>query len=794
MTGGPLDGMRVIDASIMAAGPWTGSLLGMLGAEVIKVEPPAGDGTRWVEPLQHGMGTNYMCLNVNKKGIELDLKSAQGKAAALDLIASADVFIQNFRGGVIDRLGLGYPVAAERNPRLVYCSITGFGEVGPLAREACADFIMQAYSGFARLNGSAKDGVEAFRFSGFIDLATSIVAVESIAAALVRRGQTGRGQKIEVSMLQAALEIQATRIAEYLGSGRVPAAMGSESPGLAPDRAFRALDGEVFVTVHDEPQWRGFCAAIGLPELGDDPRFTTVAARVSGRDALSALIEPVIAGRPVIWWMRAFERHGVPCAFEHNFETFRHHAQIVENGMVATHETPRWGTVCVGGAPWRFSRTPAKVLPAPMPGADTQAVLAQARTPSHAPATGAGEDHPDGLPLRGVRVVELASGVAGPLAGARLADLGADVVKVETGGGDWLRACPPTLDGEATGAAFFALNRGKRALGLTADDEEARVTLRALVERADILVTDWDEERLASWGLAEAAAETCGFNPGLITILVSCFGRRGPLRRKPGSELCAQAMAGYTRYVGERSGPKVRLGADVAGTATGIFATQAALVCLLERGRSGLGQTVDVSLLNSLLSMKTVQLAAQSDPDTFQGPRVGGATYPPERGWRTADDPITFAFGGAVGAEGKPGWEQFVEEVGLERLLDDPRFDRSGRNTTGLGFAASEMKPEYETAFVNFPAEELVERVRRLGGYASAYMRHENLMAEPQVAALGIVGRVRQGKASVAALAFPARFTDLAPALAGEAPACGQHNQSILAELGLRTPAARKVG
>ncbi len=190
---GPLAGLRVVDVSIMAAGPWVGALLGQLGADVIKVEPPAGDGTRWVEPLQHGMGTNYLCLNVNKRDIVLDFKVAEQRAQALDLAATADVFIQNFRGGVIERLGLGYATVAERNPRIVYCSVSGFGETGPLAQEACADFIMQAYSGFARLNGQPGDELEAFRFTGFIDLTTSIVALGRCSRRVARARKHGSG-------------------------------------------------------------------------------------------------------------------------------------------------------------------------------------------------------------------------------------------------------------------------------------------------------------------------------------------------------------------------------------------------------------------------------------------------------------------------------------------------------------------------------------------------------------------------------------------------------------------------
>jgi crotonobetainyl-CoA:carnitine CoA-transferase CaiB-like acyl-CoA transferase len=373
---GPLTGLKVVDVSIMAAGPWIGSLLGELGAEVIKVEPPAGDGTRWVEPKQHGMGTNYMCLNVNKQGVVLDFKDPADRATALDLVATADVFVQNFRGGVIERLGLGYDAVRERNPRVVYCSVSGFGESGPLGREACADFIMQAYSGFARLNGARGDDVEAFRFTGFLDLTTSIVAVEGVLAALLARETTGVGEKLEISMLQASLEMQFTRIAELLGGGVTPRPLGSESPGLVPDRAYTALDGEVFVTAHDHAQWRGFCEAIERPDLAADPRFATNANRVANRAALDAIAIPIFAARPMIWWMRACERRHVPCAMAQNFEQLRYHAQVRDNGMIADVRTSDWGTVVVGGLPWHFAQTPGAVLPPPVPGADTARVLA----------------------------------------------------------------------------------------------------------------------------------------------------------------------------------------------------------------------------------------------------------------------------------------------------------------------------------------------------------------------------------------------------------------------------------
>lgn len=388
-------------------------------------------------------------------------------------------------------------------------------------------------------------------------------------------------------------------------------------------------------------------------------------------------------------------------------------------------------------------------------------------------------------PCRGLLVVEAASGVAGPMAACRLGDLGADVVKVEWDDGDWLRSAPPFQDDGTTGAAFFALNRGKRAVHLGPGSRLGPTLLRRLVERADVLITDEDGAGLERLGIGGADAAPCPWNPRLIVAQLSCYGREGPMAGRPGSEVCAQAFAGYTRYVGERGRPAVRLGADVAGASTAIFTAQAVMAALLARGRSGRGQRIDLSMAGALLAMKTVHLAAQSDPDSFEGPRVGGAYDPPERGWATADRPVTFAFGGAVGAEGRPGWVQFAESVGLGHLVGDPRFDRNGRMTTGLGPKARELKPEYEAGFRGRSSDEVVAAVRRFGGFASAYLTHRQLLAEPQTAALDVVAEVPGGGGPARVLGFPARFSDMATPLRGTAPAIGQHTGALCEELGI---------
>lgn len=383
---GPLSGLKVVDVSIMAAGPWVGSLLGMMGAEVIKVEPPAGDGTRWVAPRQRGMGTNFICLNVNKRDVILDFKSEDDLRVARELVREADVFIQNFRGGVIERLGLGWDVLRSVNPRLVYCSISGFGEEGPLRKAGSADYVMQAFSGFAALNGPEGEArPEQFRFSGFIDLTTSSVAVEAVLAALLHRMQTGQGQKIELSMLEAALEMQTTRLAELLLAGAAPAPNGTRSAILAPDRAFRTLDRDVFVTCRTDAEFRALCGALGLAELAEDPRFATNAARMRNGAALDAALEPAFARSSAVWWLRRLRRDRIPVAIALEFETFRHHAQVTANGMIAEMDTAEWGRVAVAGLPWRFGRTPGAVLPPARPGEDTEAICGPIRRGQVAP-------------------------------------------------------------------------------------------------------------------------------------------------------------------------------------------------------------------------------------------------------------------------------------------------------------------------------------------------------------------------------------------------------------------------
>ena len=278
-----------------------------------------------------------------------------------------------------------------------------------------------------------------------------------------------------------------------------------------------------------------------------------------------------------------------------------------------------------------------------------------------------------------------------------------------------------------------------------------------------MFITDRTDEELAALGLEALLAASERGESKLIAISLSAWGRRGPIANRKGSELTAQAMAGYTRYLGVHGQPARRLGADVGSVGTATFAVQAVLASIYARLRSGKGQRVDLSLCNSLLAMKSIHLAAQSNPDEYKGPRVGGANHPPELGWGARDGRIFMAFGGSVGPTGRAGWADFVKEVGLEKLIDDPRCDKTGRVTTGHGAHVHEMRSTYEDAFATHSAESLVELIRKHRGNASVYHRLDQALEHPQTKALGVVSEVEADGRTRRVRRFPARFSRLQP-------------------------------
>ena len=314
-----LEGVRVIEICNVAAGPFCGMLLADMGADVVKIEhPEGGDSLRSWPPITAGFSENFASLNRNKRSITLNLKDPEDVRLAKALIGDADVLIENNRPGVMDRLGLGYAAFSDINPRLLYCSISAYGQSGPRAQEGGFDLTLQAMSGIMSITGEpggapVKCGVP------LADFSAGLYAAFSVAAELRRVAQSGRGSHIDISMLGATLGIAALQTSEYFVSGRDPVKMGSAHPRNAPYQAFRCRDGYFGMAAGNNALWAAVCRVLGHPEWTDDDRFTTQSHRARHQDQLRLMLETIFADQPARFWLEQFRAAGVPCAPINNY-------------------------------------------------------------------------------------------------------------------------------------------------------------------------------------------------------------------------------------------------------------------------------------------------------------------------------------------------------------------------------------------------------------------------------------------------------------------------------------------
>lgn len=376
---GPLEGIRVFDLTIYMVGPWAAVQLGALGADVIHIEQPNVEPSTLgagVPPSINGTSIGYITWNMNKRGLFLDLKSQEDRATAYELLKTCDVFMINMRTGTADRLGMSYEAVSEINPQIVYCSITGFGETGPMATRPGADGQMQYFSGFWSTNGAESGEREIYRHFTQMDGSTGNYAAQAILMGLLARKRTGRGQRIEVSMLRATTALQTARIGEYLATGEVAQPRGSASFSTAPDEAFLCEDSQyIGISITNDRDWQALCRIIRHEELLTDVRFGSNVDRVTNWQALSAILKPVFGAKPQYYWMMQLTRAGLPCGFPQRFEQLRYHPQVTENQYIIETDTSAWGRVYTGGPPWHFSKTPAGWTGTPLPGEHTGEIL-----------------------------------------------------------------------------------------------------------------------------------------------------------------------------------------------------------------------------------------------------------------------------------------------------------------------------------------------------------------------------------------------------------------------------------
>jgi len=376
---GPLSGTRVIDLTRALAGPYCTLLLGDMGADVIKIElPGSGDETRqWGPPFVAGESSYFMSVNRNKRSVTLDLKSSAGIAALHKLTQSADVLVENFRPGTMDRLGLSYAQAKELNPSLVFCSVSGFGQTGPRARQPAYDAILQGMGGIQYLSGEADGGPTRVGVP-IADISAGMFAAYAIASALFwrERDPEHRGQMIDASMLGGQVALLSYQAGRFFATGTPPGRIGNRHASIAPYELFKASDGYVNVAAANEPMWQRFCRALDLAELLSDPRFTTNPDRVTNRQDLSAAIEKRLESLTMTEVIERLENAEVPVGPVYDLAQVFADPQSQHLGMAVPTPHPKVPDLQTTGFPYRMSETnPAVRCPPPLLGEHTAEVL-----------------------------------------------------------------------------------------------------------------------------------------------------------------------------------------------------------------------------------------------------------------------------------------------------------------------------------------------------------------------------------------------------------------------------------
>jgi len=377
---GPLVGMRVLDMTHVMAGPTCGMMLADMGADVIKIEKIDGgdDSRRMVPPLVNGEPASFMMMNRNKRGLVLDLKKDKGKEALLRLVKTADVLIENYRKGTMERLGLGYERLKQENPGLIYCEISGFGRTGPLADQGGFDLVAQGMTGLMSITGEGPGRPPVKVGAPLTDITAGLLAAMGVSAAYAHKLRTGHGQRVDTSLFEAGIVHTYWQSAICLATGVSPEPQGSAHPLSAPYQAFQTSDGWITLGASNQRSWERFIVAAGVPELGKDGRFADNHARMENLAALVEALTPVFLARSSGEWLALLEEAGVPAGPVLDIKQMLAHPQTAAREMAPAFDHPVAGRTQALGFPVKFSATPGKVRhAAPVFGQHTREVLAE---------------------------------------------------------------------------------------------------------------------------------------------------------------------------------------------------------------------------------------------------------------------------------------------------------------------------------------------------------------------------------------------------------------------------------
>ena len=597
---GPVEGLRVVDFTRGFPGALTTMLLSDYGAEVLKVVSPEGD------PLEKDSG--FRVWNRGKRSLCLDLRSGEGVEEALKLTLQADVVIENWRVGVADGIGIGYEAVRKRNPEVIYCSISSFGEKGPLKGLPGYEGIAAAVSGIMTEQAGVRPG-PVFVSSPVASYGTVMLALQGILSALHVKNQMGVGQRVWTSMYEGAIAIRYPVLP--IANELPPFIVNNVHPhgGMPAYRMYPCADDKwIHIGCLTRWFWDKLSIALDMPELVIDPRFEAAPTGWErDEDRLSAieLIGNRVRERPRAEWLKILEEGDVPTAPVLSTQEYMDVPQVNENGLVIELNDPVLGEMKQVGHPILFSETPGRVKgPAPVKGTGEVDSVEELfpRTEKREERKLKSAGNLQRMPLQGLRVLDLSAYIAGPLGPMALCDLGADVVKVEPVHGEGGHSVPMLILGS---------NRGKKDLAIDLKAPESKEVLRRLIERSDVLVHNMRVGVAERLGIDYESAKK--IRPDIIYVHSTAYGPRGREAKKPGFDPLFQSMSGLTAWNGGRSGGPIFLRTAICDDTNALMLAVAVLMALNHRDGTGQGQKVDLSL------MKTGALATSDDFMRYQG-------------------------------------------------------------------------------------------------------------------------------------------------------------------------------
>ncbi|MEZ3158908.1 CoA transferase [Microbacterium sp. BWT-B31] len=746
---GPLDDIRVVDLTRFLSGPFAGALLADLGADVLRIVKP-GEGASGSGPLTATEAFDW-ATNRGKRELEVDLSDPAGVATVLDLVSRADIVINNFRPGSMERLGLGYDALTAANPRIIACDITGWGLTGPYARAASFDLIAQAASGSIDITGPYDDPAKPPVRWGvpFGDLAAGLFATIGLLAALRVRDDHGVGQRVSVSMLDCLLAISTYRLPQSLDAGlssRSLQHMGGA--GTNPYGPYRCSDGRWIAVGFAKPHWIAACNVMGAQDLLEDPRFETEHTRNRNADALHVRMTEIIATRTSDEWEAAFIAAGAPAGKVNTIRETLRHPQLVARGMVVeiVDDAGRVGHVAADPMGFQSSLHP------PIRIGDLDSVgWGDRETLAH---RSLGQGATTNKPLEGTRVIEMdGNEPSKTLAGQILADLGADVLLIERPEPVRTRDdAAPADEFDLTDAFRWGMHRGKRGITLNLKSDEDRARFLDMVADVDILYDNFRpgvKDRLKI-----NREDLIARRPDLVTCSATGFGSTGPWAAAAAYDVTLQALSGSMSITGNGGADDepVRWGHPVGGLAGGLYGAIAVLAALRDVSRGRTSRHIDLSLFDIQAALHTYRIPQTLDVGMEFGPapRAGGSGARPYGVYPTADG-RWFAAGIT-----EQFWVGFCEGAGRPELATDARFAEDADRTRN----ADELEIVVEALFRSKTAQEWSDIFLERGLPGSTVLTLEEAFVHPQATLNHMLRALPAGHGrTVHVSGFPVQFS-----------------------------------